>query len=82
MAGTTTDAGRIFWSDRYRASAQRCMALADVETDDMTREALRDAAARYTLAMLDHMKMERRDMLREAGIALRPMGRFIQAGGG
>jgi hypothetical protein len=63
-----TQQARIFWSDRYRASAQRCMALADVETDDMTREALRDAAARFTLAMLDHMKIERRNLLAEAGI--------------
>lgn len=82
MAGTTTN-GRVSWADRYRASALRCAALADVETDDLTREALRDAAARYTLAMLDHMDIERRNLLREAGIVLRPSRPAIaQAEGG
>lgn len=48
----------ITWADRYREAAQRCLALQDTETNDLVRSALGEAAAKYTMAMLEHLEIE------------------------
>lgn len=49
----------ITWADRYREAAQRCLSLQDTETNDLVRSALGDAAAKFTLSMLEHQAIER-----------------------